>query len=213
MARSQKDILELFSLQVPSKDSENPIYAEFRELEANTSRVSVWHYAKQVVAFVIHTLERLFDQHKLEVKETLAKQQAGTLQWYVNQAYAFQYGYALALKDGKADYMDTSSEEADKARIVKHASGNEFKRTIQLKSGSILKANSVLENGIPLDEDRTLSGDLDVHIPSGLEIKVVKESNGEFVPLDSSELAAFESYMEQIKFAGIWIRVVKEKFI
>ena len=68
--------------------------ATLQTIDTN-SRFSVWGAIVYVVAFVIHTLERFIDLFKTEVYTAIEQKRPGNLQWYIEQARAFQLGDLL----------------------------------------------------------------------------------------------------------------------
>ena len=61
----------------------------------STSKVAIWRLWVYITAFVIHTLELIFDTHKSEVSQALKQLKPHTARWYRNKALAFQYGFDL----------------------------------------------------------------------------------------------------------------------
>ncbi|MCY4418871.1 MAG: hypothetical protein OXB93_03380 [Cytophagales bacterium] len=96
-------------------------HKELRELEQNTSRTSVWKYAKQVMAFAIQTLERMMDHHKEEIRKEIQTQKVGTHHWYFQKTLAFQYGDLLSVIDNEPRYLTLDPSK----QIVKHAALSE----------------------------------------------------------------------------------------
>lgn len=61
---------------------------ELAELNS-TSKTAIWRLWVYITAFVIHTLELIFDKHKSEVSEALRQLKPHTARWYRNKALAF----------------------------------------------------------------------------------------------------------------------------
>ena len=118
MARTQEQILRQIN-------EEADRHVELAELQRNRSRVSVWGYVKQVVAFAIRTLEELFDTHRAEVQALIEQQQIGSLLWYKEQALRWQKGDQLALVDGSPAYLKNHPD----ARILRHVAVSEDTET------------------------------------------------------------------------------------
>ena len=94
--------------------------ATLQTIDTN-SRFSVWGAIVYVVAFVIHTLERLFDLHKQEIQETITQAIPGNADWFIIKAKEFQYGDNLVLNsDFVPDYKAINEEK----KIVKYAAIN-----------------------------------------------------------------------------------------
>lgn len=117
MARSIQDIQQEM---LRAKDNE-PALAELN----STSKVAVWRLWIYITAFVIHTLERIFDQHKKEVAEALSEQKPHTPRWYRNMALAFQYGFDLIPDTDKFNNTGKTEDEIENSKIVKYSAVTE----------------------------------------------------------------------------------------
>ena len=174
MARTTEEILE-------EMNTEAATHEELRTLQSNRSRVSMWSYTKQVIAFVAKTVEELFDTHRQEVLEAIAAQQIGSLSWYATQVQAFQYGAQLSIVNNIPQYLTPDP----RARIVKHV--------------SITEGGSVTTDPYFQEPSGTLI------------VKVVKQgANQALAPLEEDEQAALREYLRQIKFAGTRIVLMSE---
>ncbi len=91
----------------------------------STSKVAIWRLWTYITAFVIHTLERIFDQHKKEVAEALSEQKPHTARWYRNKALAFQYGFDLLEDSDKFDNTGYTEDEINNSKIVKYSAVTE----------------------------------------------------------------------------------------
>lgn len=117
MARSIQDIQNEI---LRAKENE-PTLAELN----STSKVAVWRLWVYITAFVIHTLERIFDQHKKEVAEALSEQKPHTPRWYRNMALAFQYGFDLIPDTDKFNNQGKTEDEIANSKIVKYSAVTE----------------------------------------------------------------------------------------
>ncbi len=93
----------------------------------STSSVAIWLLWTWVVATAMWLHENIFDQHKSEVAEIIAKQKPHTLQWYVTKALAFQYGDSLPA--GSDTYATIDPE----AQVVKFAAAVELSNLVRIK--------------------------------------------------------------------------------
>lgn len=117
MARSIQDIQ---AEMLRAKENE-PALAELN----STSKVAVWRLWIYITAFVIHTLERIFDQHRKEVAEALSEQKPHTPRWYRNMALAFQYGFDLIPDTDKFNNTGKTEDEIENSKIVKYSAVTE----------------------------------------------------------------------------------------
>lgn len=73
------------------------------------------------IAFIIYTLETLFDIHKVEMEEKFTNQKSGRPSWYRYMALQFQYGFALVTDKDYFDNGTATEEQISASKIVKYA--------------------------------------------------------------------------------------------
>lgn len=91
----------------------------------STSKVAVWRLWVYIFAFVIQSLERLFDLHKADIDEQLLQLKPHTARWYRNKALAFQHGFNLLPESDVFDNSGKSEDEIAASKIVKYAAVTE----------------------------------------------------------------------------------------
>lgn len=91
----------------------------------STSKVAIWRLWAYITAFVIWTLEKIFDEHKREVSEALSEQKPHTARWYRNKALAFQYGFNLHSETDLFDNTGKGKEEIENSKIIKYSAVTE----------------------------------------------------------------------------------------
>lgn len=91
----------------------------------STSKVAVWRLWVYITAVAIWTLEKLFDQHKMEVHTALSELKPHTARWYRNKALAFQYGFDLLEDSDKFNNTGKSEDEISNSKIIKYAAVTE----------------------------------------------------------------------------------------
>ena len=91
----------------------------------STSKVAIWRLWAYITAFVIWTLEKIFDEHKREVSEALSELKPHTARWYRNKALAFQYGFDLLEDSDKFDNTGYTEDEINNSKIVKYSAVTE----------------------------------------------------------------------------------------
>ena len=86
----------------------------------SNSATSIYRLWTRITAIVIFTLETLWDLFKVEIEEIANKAISGTPEWYVDQAFLFQYGDTLDVINGKPAYaiIDETKYVVDRAAIV-----------------------------------------------------------------------------------------------
>lgn len=117
MARSIQDI----QTEILQAKENEPALAELN----STSKVAVWRLWVYITAFVVHTLERIFDQHRKEVAEALSELKPHTARWYRNKALAFQYGFDLLEDSDKFNNEGKTEDEISNSKIIKYAAVTE----------------------------------------------------------------------------------------
>jgi len=97
--------------------------ASHEELDVldSTSKVSIWRLWIYITAFVIWSLEMIFDTHKAEVSSMIAELKPHTARWYRNKALAFQFGFALLPDSDIFDNEGHTDEEIEASKIVKYS--------------------------------------------------------------------------------------------
>lgn len=125
MART---IQEIQAEMLRAKDNE-PALAELN----STSKVAVWRLWTYITAFVIWTLEKIFDQHRKEISEQIRTQKIFSLPWYRDMALMFQYGFTLVYERDYYDNTGKTDEEISQSKIVKYAAISEIDNVLILK--------------------------------------------------------------------------------
>ena len=213
MARKIEEIIQ-------SIDEAASQIASLSQLQSHPARASVWRYIKQVIAFVAHTLERMFDNHQAAIHNLLMRQQVGSLGWYAEQAKKYQHGHRISLIQSVPSYP----QDSPSTKIVKHAAIEASTAgTVEVK---VVKAgsNNTLE---PLSSDE-LAGFQDyinaisfaglrVVASSGppvqLKMDVLIQINAQVITAQGKRLGtekfpikeALNAYLRALPFNG-WIR-------
>ncbi len=138
----------------------------------STSKTAIWRLWVYITAFIIHTLELIFDTHKAEITEALKQQKPHTARWYRNKALAFQYGFDL---QPESDLFN-----------------NEGKTEDEISNSKVVKYSAVTES----------------EVESRLIIKIATEKAGELTPISSEQKTAFDTYINEIKDAGVRVTTI-----
>lgn len=144
------------------------------------SKAAIYRLIVFVVAFGIWTLESLFDIHKKELQTELLEQKSGTLPWYRTMALAFQYGFDLL----------TDSDKFNNTHLVDDVVVNYTDEEIE--ASKIVKYAAVQEG---LEDSRVI-------------IKIAGETDGVLAPITAEQHSAFDSYMGEVRFAGVKVTVI-----
>ena len=115
----------------------------------STSVTAIWRLWIYIVASSIWALENLFDIHKTEVAEELAKLKPHTLKWYVGKSKLFQFGSGLASESDEYDNTSLTDAEIEVQQVVKYAAAVEVNRDLHIKLAT--EVDNQLE---PLTQDQ-----------------------------------------------------------
>lgn len=103
-------------------DEMDRVQAQFPELTNLTSKsnASVFGLLRNIWIALQLTLDHYIDGVRAELVATAAAVQVGSLNWYVDQVKAFQYGDPLALVGGKPGYdvIDGSKRVVTQAAVI-----------------------------------------------------------------------------------------------
>jgi hypothetical protein len=121
MARS---INEIYSSLIAEK-------ANHTELDGLTSSSStaIWRLILYIVAVAHYTLEGIQDAFRTEIEDILTTHRVGGLEWYREQALAFQYGDNLVWQNNRWEYAVIDATK----QIITRAAAVEAGGTIFLK--------------------------------------------------------------------------------
>ena len=92
---------EIYNEIIAEKESGN--YPELDDLNS-TSKVAIWRLWVWLFAFFSKSLNEVFTSFKEHINEVFAKNQHGTLLWWIEQIKAFQYDNTLEFLSGVFKY-------------------------------------------------------------------------------------------------------------
>lgn len=121
------------------------------------STTSIFGLWADIQAAAVWTLEKLFDIHLQEVKDTISTR-AHTLKWYTEKAKQFQLGHALVEYEDYYDNSALTDADVETARIVKFASAYEESGQINIKVAKLDgESLTPLSNGDTDPQDNELA--------------------------------------------------------
>jgi hypothetical protein len=190
------------------------------QLPAEDSFESILFY---VIAFCIHTLERIFDVHKSEVTDIINRTKPHSAQWYAEMARAYQDGFDL-LPDGSG-FDNTGHSEADilASKTIKYSAAIEQRNGLQIKVAKIVNGDMAKPEAEELDKFQYYMNkikDAGVHIDilSGdahlLKLNLTVYYNPLVLTADGNRVdgtannvikEAIKAYLNSIKFDGTLI--------
>jgi len=164
MARTLKEIYNSMISEKISFSELNDLQPQIADSQTllddltSTSKVAIWRLILWVCAFGIWTHEKLWDTFQDDFLDTAEGLIPGTLQWYVNETKAFQYGDDLVWDGDKYEYEDTVSAEAIAKKIITQAAAVESNRQVIIK---IAKGELGSLTVLTTDEENAYSGYLE----------------------------------------------------
>ncbi len=121
-----KTTTKIYNDIIAEKQSGN--YTELDELNS-TSKVAVWRLWVWIFAFFSKVIYEVQDSFKSYVEIFFAKNQVGTLSWWIDTVGKFQYGDILQFIDKKYQYsvLDTDKQIVSRVALSVQESVLEFK--------------------------------------------------------------------------------------
>lgn len=120
---------EIYNQIIEEKESGN--YPELDELNS-TSNASVWRTWVFVFAYFSKIISDLFDEFKAYIESIFARNQHGTLLWWIDQIKAFQFGDTLEFIDGIYKYALIDNEK----QVIKQVALDAVDRLLTFKVAS-----------------------------------------------------------------------------
>jgi hypothetical protein len=114
-------------------EKEGGSYPELNSLN-NTSSTSIWRTWIFVFAYFSKTIRDLFEDFKTYIESVFAKNQAGTLNWWISELKKFQFGDTLAFLDGVFKYALIDAEK----QIIKQVALEPINRQLNIKVATIV---------------------------------------------------------------------------
>ena len=115
----------------------------------SSSKVAIWRLWVYIYSFAIYLHEQIFDAHKVEIEDLIARNKIHTSRWYRGKALLFQFGYNLAFESDL--YDNTGLDEADilASKIIKQSSVEEIGGRLRIKVAKDEPVGTLA----PLEED------------------------------------------------------------
>lgn len=143
------------------------------QFDTTFSKVSIENILIFIVAAAIWTHEKLFDTHKAEVEDIIARMKPHTLRWYVDKVKLYRHGQPLI--DGTDQYDDTGLTDEDIAarQVVHFAAATEAAATVYIKVAT--SENNAKQ---PLSQDQLDGLKAYIHEvkDAGVRVQVINEA-------------------------------------
>ncbi len=135
MAREISEIKAQMTKSFVENETVRSLYdlEEGKSFEEQFSNVSLESIIFYIVAFGMHTLERIFDTHKAEVNGIIENIMPHRPKWYRDKALNFIKDKVLINETDKYDTADMNDDEITSAKIVKYAAALEVNGFLLVK--------------------------------------------------------------------------------
>lgn len=135
MARSIADIKKSITDRLISDPAIIAAYqlAPGKTFEEEFSAASVESILMYSIANGIYVHEAVFDAHKEEMQRLIDNMKPHSLQWYANNARAYQKGFALIGDSDKYDNTGITDEVITASKIINYAAVVEQERGLRIK--------------------------------------------------------------------------------
>lgn len=186
MIQEKQSLASLNTLQ-PNIDSAQTLLTDV----TTTSKVSRWRFWLWVVASCANAVDVVMDLFKIDLEGISKKSRYGTIPWYVQKAYEFQYGDALVFQDLEWKYSPINLNN----RIIKRAAGQEDGNTVNLKFAA-------LSGGLPVQLSAPQKAAVTAYFeneklkPAGVKLNIISD------PPDELRFFAFINYDPMILTAN-----------
>ena len=142
------------------------------DFDKTFSKVSIENILLYIVAAALWTHERLFDEHRAEVENTIAQLKPHTLRWYVSKVKQFREGQPLI--DGTDQYDDTGLTDDDIAQrqVVHFAAATEAATTVYIK---VATDNGGVKQPLTTDQLNGLKAYIAEVKDAGVRVEVINE--------------------------------------
>jgi len=184
-----------------------------------TSKVARWRWFVWIVACGIYALDVLFDLLKIDMEDIAKKSRFGTLPWYVQKSFEFQFGDVL-IQDSNKEWKYATINTAN--QIIKRAASQEGVNLVVLKVAKLV-------GGVASPLSSTELSAYDTYIkklkPPGINVSIITDvadelqlyitvnydplvlsSTGELLSTPGSYpvIDAVNNYIDNIDFNGVF---------
>lgn len=180
MARSVQywyDYMIAEKTTMASLNSLQPLIDDSQTLLADvttTSRVARWRLWLWVVATCAYALDVVFDLAIITLEALAKRSRFGTLPWYIQQAYDFQYGDTLLYNGNEFKYATLNPA----AQVIKRAASQEDGNTVNVKLAKLVA-------GIPTKLDPAEKAAATTYFqlikPAGVTLNIISDDADELI--------------------------------
>ena len=119
---TEKNTMSSLQALLPNVDDLPLLIAD---LGNSPSRVAIWRLWVYIMAVCVWTHENLWDQFRALIESIIANKEPGTLRWYQQQAFSFQYGDPLVWINNKYQYatIDITKRNVNRCAAIEANGG------------------------------------------------------------------------------------------
>lgn len=141
---------------------------------ASTSKVGRWRLMLWIVATGHASIDIIFDIQVLILEKLSKKSRYGTLPWYIQQAYDFQYGDTLVWQNNQWEYATVTPAN----QIIKRAAAQELGNLVNIKLAKLV-------SGIPTKLNSTEYTAASAYYakkkPAGIQLNIITDDPDELI--------------------------------
>lgn len=149
-----RTVSEIYNEIIVEKDNNLPTLQPSSDTTQNllddlssNSKVAIWRLWAYLTSVAIWTHEKLFELFKKEIQTIADKANTGTVRWYQERGFDFQFGDALVYNNGSYKYVqiDSSKQIVKRVAIVERPDGSVFIKAAKLDAQGLPDALSSAE--------------------------------------------------------------------
>lgn len=165
---TEKNSLSSLSALTPNIDTAQTLLNDV----TTNSRVARWRLWIWAVAACAYSLDVLFDLALITFEALSKRSRFGTLPWYVNESFLFQYGDALVYQNNEWQYATVNTAN----QIIKRSAAQENGNIVNLKVAKLVGTTPTKLN--PTEKTAFISH-WAVKKPAGINLNIISDDPDE----------------------------------
>jgi hypothetical protein len=139
-----------------------------------TSRVARWRLWLWIVATCAYSLDVVFDLAIITLEALAKRSRFGTLPWYIQQAYEFQYGDTLVYVNNEYKYATFNPA----VQIIKRAASQENGNTVNIKLAKLVAG---IPTKLTVPEKAAATTYFQLIKPAGVTLNIISDDPDEII--------------------------------
>lgn len=167
---AQKNTMSSLNNLQPNIDTAQTLLTDL----STPSKVADWRLWLWIVATVAYAIDVIFDLQILNLELLAKKSRYGTIPWYIQQAYDFQYGDTLVWQNNQWEYATVTTAN----QIIKRAAAQELGNLVNVKLAKLV-------GGIPTKLNSTEYTAASAYYakkkPAGIQLNIITDDPDELI--------------------------------